>query len=240
MLDSTSTVRRRASVNACQWARTSGDGPGVAVVVSPLACRRRCVCQGVGSVACREGRARPGLAAAGAPGSGRFGFGHPVDVVSVTVTRTRPKTASGNCRVLAEKRQRPRCATASDCVKLRRARESPLLERSPLHAYARKSDPKLHRNQNAKRDSSKVLKRRLSQLRFQIRVCIRACVPATRPTHAPTGGTIRGSDRDPLLSRPKHVAIRQCVCDNRVVIHPPPLCPGGFEGGIVDGGARNW
>ena len=54
-----------------------------------------------------------------------------------------------------------------------------------------------------------------------------------------TGGTIRGSDRDPLLVRPKHVAIRQCVCNNRVVIHPPPLCPSGFEGGLVDGGPRN-
>jgi hypothetical protein len=91
------------------------------------------------------------------------------------------KADSNRRRFLAETRQRPRRATASDCAKLRRARESPLLERIPLHAHARISDPKPRRNQNAKRDSSKALKRRFSQLRFQIRVCIRACIRAALP-----------------------------------------------------------
>jgi hypothetical protein len=109
----------------------------------------------------------------------------------LTGVRRAPATASSRslcscrrarcCRVLAETRQRPRRATASDCAKLRRARESPLLERIPLHAHARISDPKPRRNQNAKRDSSKALKRRFSQLRFQIRVCIRACIRAALP-----------------------------------------------------------
>ena len=101
--------------------------------------------------------------------------------VCVRRAASRARTASQTRlprRLLAEKRQRPRRATGSDCVKLRRARESPLLERIPLHAHARISDPKPRRNQNAKRDSSKALKRRFSQLRFQIRVCIRACIRA--------------------------------------------------------------
>jgi hypothetical protein len=140
------------------------------------------------------------------------------------------------CRSLAERRQRPRRATASECVKLRRARENPPLERILLHAHARVSDPKPRRNQNAKRDSSKASKRRFSQLRFQIRVCIRACIRPALPWVAPRAQrgskTARTQGKTHCGGAPPFALLPTSCCFGTGLLWQPDLVCEEPEGGM--------